>query len=223
MDCKGVLFDFNGTMFFDADKHLVAWERLGERLVGRPVTGEEIKALFGVPNAQIIERFLGRPLPEEQALALSEEKEALYRRLCLEDPEGLHLAAGLEPFLDFLAARGIPRTIASGATGSNIDAYFEWFGLGRWFQREKVVCDDGSLPGKPDPDIYLRAARQIGLPPERCLVVEDAMMGVRAAQAAGVAGIGVVAPPGERAPFAGLEGVVDVIGDFTEFDRSIFC
>ena len=217
----GVLLDFNGTMFFDSEKHIRAWCLLGRELVGRPVTVPEVQAMMGMPNGQILERFLGHPLPPAQAWELSERKEAFYRRLCLADPDGQHLVRGLPALLDRLKAAGIPRTIATSAVASNVDAYFQWFGLDRWFDRDRVVCDDGSFPGKPHPEVYLRAAAKLGLPAGDCLVVEDSLMGIRAARAAGAGGIVAIAPGGDPAGLAHLEGVSAVLPDFCGFPQEL--
>ena len=85
----------------------------------------------------------------------------------------------------------------------------------RWFDPEKIVYDDGTLPGKPNPDIYLKAARTIGLAPSRCVVVE-------AARRAG-AGYIVAMDSGATDPavLARLDGVARVIRSFDDFDRNL--
>ena len=137
----------------------------------------------GYSSIQMKEAF--DKLPELIA-ARTLEKEATYRECCLEDPEHFHLIAGAERFLDFLKAEGVDFTIATGSEYSNVDFYFEKFGLGKWFDRSRVVLDDGTFPGKPAPDGYLRAAKVLGRDPADCVVFEDSISGVRASHAAGV-------------------------------------
>ena len=94
---------------------------------------------------------------------LTEEKEGIYRRLCREDVERFRLADGLPEALDRLQARGVPMAIATGAGRGNLDFYFEAFHLERWFDWDHVIYDDGTLPGKPAPDVYLRACARLGV------------------------------------------------------------
>lgn len=91
----------------------------------------------------------------------------------------------------------------------------------RWFDPEKIVYDDGTLPGKPNPDIYLKAARTIGLAPSRCVVVEDAVSGIEAARRAG-AGYIVAMDSGATDRGAGATGRRRrVIRSFDDFDRNL--
>ena len=137
----------------------------------------------------MIRYFYRADLSDEEATALTEEKEGIYRRLCREDRERFRLAPGLPEALDRLRARGVPMAIATGAGRSNLDFYREAFHLERWFDMERIVYDDGELPGKPAPDVYLRACERLHMPPRECVVVEDAFAGIAAAQNAGVGAI----------------------------------
>lgn len=211
----GAIFDFNGTLFFDTDKHQEAWRKYGEQLLGRPVSQEEFQvSMLGRNNRLILQYLLGRtPTPEETAI-MGDEKEACYRRLCLADPETLHLAPGASEFLDRLKAAKIPVTIATSSGRENLDFYFEQFGLDRWFRKELCVREDGTFAGKPAPDIYLRAAERLGLPPARCTVFEDAISGIRAAHSAGAGQVVAVASSMEPAFFADTPGVTLTIRDY---------
>ncbi len=187
---KGHIFDFNGTMFFDGAKHDYAWRKYLEQQLGRPVVRVELlQYVYGRPSAEILEHFLGKGLSPEEQQAAAADKEAVYRALCLEDKKGLHLTDGLASYLDVLKQKHAKLTIASAANQENIDFYFKVFGLLRWFDREAVVCDDGTLRGKPAPDYYLEACRRIGLQPCECCVYEDSVSGVLAAHRANVGSI----------------------------------
>lgn len=187
---KGCIFDFNGTMFFDGAKHDFAWRRYLEQRLGRQVTREELlRYVYGRPSNLILEHFLGTELSQEERLQAASEKEALYRKLCMEDPAGLHLADGLVEYLDELRHQHMQLAIASAANRENIDFYFSVFGLDRWFCREHVVYDDGTLSGKPAPDYFQEASRRLGLPPQACRVFEDSVSGVLAAHRAKIGSI----------------------------------
>ena len=108
--------------------------------------------------------------------------------------------------------------IATGAGRGNLDFYFDAFHLERWFSRDRVVYDDGTLPGKPAPDVYLRACERINVAPRDCLVVEDAFAGIEAARNAGVEAIVAVTATNPAPALKALPGVKAVIDDYRDFD-----
>lgn len=94
--------------------------------------------------------------------------------------------------------------------------------LNKWFDLNKIVFDDGSILGKPEPDIYLKAATKIGIKAEKCIVVEDAISGIESAYRANIGKIIAIAPKSEHKIFKEMNGVNCVISDFKEFDRIFF-
>ena len=84
------------------------------------------------------------------------------------------------------AHNNIPRTIATSSEITNVQFFIQHLSLHRWFDVTKIVYDDGVRPGKPAPDMYLAAARNIGIAAGECMVVEDAISGLQAAHAAGI-------------------------------------
>lgn len=184
---KAVIFDFNGTMIFDTKMNEVSWREFIKKYTNRVAADEEmIKYVHGQPNTNIIRHYIDKELTDEEVAAYSEEKEVLYRALCQREKELFKLVKGLEPLLDRLKGRGIPFTIATAACKNNVEFYFEQFGLSRWFSIDKIVYDDGTLPGKPEPDVYLRACKILNMEPKNCIVVEDSLAGLMAAERAGV-------------------------------------
>ena len=138
-------------------------------------------------------------------------------RLCRQSPD-YKLADGLVEFLDFLAAHKIPRTIATASCGNNVRFFFDTLGLDRWFDLDKVIYNDGTLPGKPAPDLYLKAAQRLGVAPETCVIFEDSGAGIESAQRAGakkVVGIASMKKPAELETL----GVDAVIGDYTDLGK----
>ena len=216
-----VIFDFNGTLYFDSHLHIEAWKRF-LKLHGFPaMTDEQFKEKFlGRNHAEIMEMLHGRPLPADELDALAEEKEAIYRDICRERPDELKLVAGAEVFFDALKAHDIPFTIATGSGKSNVDFYFDVFRLDRWFDYSRVVYDDGSLPGKPDPAVYLKVTALIGKDPSECMVFEDSFSGIHSAHNAGIGRIAAISLP-ENIPYVKELGIADIIAtDFT--DPSVF-
>ena len=215
-DCKGVIFDFNGTLFFDTPFHEQAWRAYAARLCGRTLTEEEFRDhIHGRTNAEILTYCVGRPMSEDEIVRHGEAKEALYREICLSHPEAFHLAAGAEDYFNALMERGVPMAIATSSGLSNVDFYREHFALDRWFDRNTLVYNDGTMRSKPCPDIYLRAAEAIGVAPEACAVYEDMPSGIAAAKAAGAGRIIAVASALSPDYLQSLEGVTEVIADFT--------
>ncbi len=184
---KGVIFDFNGTMFLDSPLHERAWIDMAKKLRTEPLGIEEFYAnLQGRTNLQIITYLLGLQPSDIELSQITEEKELLYRTRC-SAPDGLHtLAPGVENFLNQLKPIGIPFTIATGSYLPNVQFYFSHLHLEKWFDFEKVIYDDGTYPGKPSPDIFLKAADKIGVKTADCLVFEDSYAGIRSAVAAGI-------------------------------------
>jgi len=214
---KAIVFDFNGTMFPDGEKHRIVWGEFLEKRLGRTITDEEFLAhAWGPTTDKVLRHFFGEQLGEDEIIRLGEEKEAIYRRLCLEDPETLKLTDGLPEFLDRLKENGAPIAIATGAGLSNLQFYFETFGLARWFSMDRVVYDDGKLPGKPDPAIYIEACALLGVEPGDCAVFEDSSAGLRSAYAAGVGEIIAVSASEPAEALLALPGVSRVIRDFRD-------
>lgn len=214
---KSAIFDFNGTLFFDTDKHNKAWRMYGEMLLKRPVSDYELQNyILGRNNKLILTYLLGRTPTEEETKTLGGEKEAFYRQLCLADPEHFHLAPGAENFLNKLKERGIPCTIATSSDLENINFYFESFNLSRWFKKELCVYENGSFNSKPAPDIYQKAAEKLKMPPNDCTVFEDAVSGINSAYSAGIGQIFAVASSASPDILSKIKGVTSVIKDYND-------
>lgn len=211
----GVIFDFNGTLFLDSDKHEKAWCCYLQKLTGKQMNSEEIKKnIHGRVNEAILKAYTQRELSASEIAIMSSEKEMMYRSLCMEDQDCLKLISGAAGFLDFLQHENIPFTIATASGEENVDFYFEMLGLERWFQKSNIIFDDGTFPGKPEPDIYLKAANRLNIKPEKCVVFEDAASGIQAAYAAGIEQIIAVATTFSKEYLMTLEPVKCVIDNF---------
>jgi beta-phosphoglucomutase-like phosphatase (HAD superfamily) len=222
MKYSGIIFDFNGTLLFDTPMHEQVWRDYSVHLRGSPLSEEEFLHMHGRPTRFFLEYLLGRSLSESEIDYHSEEKEKIYRKICLDLRPDLKLTTGACELLDFLKSRRIPRTIATASIKSNVDFYFETFHLSKWFDYGKVIYDDGSFPGKPDPQIYLRAAQKLSLPPQECIVAEDALSGIESAHSADIGCIVAIGPEETHTVLKAYSGVKHTIADFTEFDRNLF-
>ena len=223
MSYKGIIFDFNGTLFWDSAKHKQAWRDYSKKLRPTPFSDEEmVKYMFGRTNEQILEYALGRKPSPELVEKIGQEKEELYRQMCLEDKENFHLAQGVEDFLDFLKENNIPRTIATMSDKKNVDFYIKNFDLAKWFDVDKIVYSNGIIPSKPAPDIYQIAAKNIELAPKDCIVVEDAISGIESAYRAGIGKIVAICSEEPAELYKPIPAVSEIINNFDEFNRNLF-
>ena len=190
MNLKGILFDFNGTLLFDSDMHMEAFRRVFP-LFGKPVpTDEAMLSFFGATNRGIYSKYIDPYYTEEELHRFIELKERAYLDICLEMGETFRLADGAREMLDYIADKEIPYCLATGSERKNVEFYMEHLELGKWFELDRnLIYEDGSFMGKPEPDIYLLAAKRLGLIPSECLVFEDAPNGILAARRAGVGAI----------------------------------
>lgn len=186
MNKKAVVFDFNGTLFYDSDKHIKAWNIYAERLIGRELTDEEVMKMLGRTNRLILKLLLKKEPSDEMVAKIGAEKERLYRKLCFEDISGCKLAPGAPELLDKLAAADVKLAIATSSDAENVEFYFKYFGIDKWFTEHEVIYNDGTIAGKPNPDIYLKSMERLNVLPNETVVFEDAVAGVRAAKAANV-------------------------------------
>lgn len=219
---KGIIFDFNGVLLWDAPLHVRAWQEIARRLRGTDLTETEFSEhVHGRPNSYILSYVTGRSLDTKELLDLTQAKESLYREFCLDASGSFILSPGAERLLDFVAAKGIPRTIATSSEKTNVDFFFRHLGLAEWFDLREVVHDDGVIPGKPAPDMYARAAASIGLSPRNCIVVEDAISGLKSAFDAGIGCIIGLGPRAMHPRLLACEGLFMAIEDLDQLPRQL--
>ena len=220
---KGIIFDFNGTLYWDSQLHYDAWREYSKLLRGYEFSDEEMRdKMFGHTNEDIIEYAIGKKPTKEMVEKYGKEKEALYRKRCLLDLDSFKLAPGAIEFLDFLKQNNIPRTIATMSEWDNVEFYIKEFHLEKWFEIDKIVYSDGTIPGKPAPHIFKIAAEKLGLDPVDCVVVEDAIAGIKSAQGAGIGKIFAIASLEPIEFYEQMQGLSGIIKNFYEFDKTIF-
>jgi len=212
---KGAIFDFNGTLFWDTAFHDLAFDIFLEKH-GVQLTDEEKRVkIHGQMNPDIMRSIFGNQLTEKEIIDFSQDKELIYRQLCMND---LKFAPGAEELFGFFQEKGIPFTIASSSGIENISFYFANMKLDRWFTLDKVVYNNGTFRGKPNPDVFLEAAKKLDLLPEETVVFEDSIAGIEAAERAGAGKIYIVNSYGEnysRFPY-------EIIVNFDQVDRKLF-
>ena len=175
---KAIIFDFNGTLFFDNDKHIKAWGAISELIRNKDITEEELHTkLNGVPNHRIIQYFMDGKATNQDLNHYSLLKEEYYRNFCKEDKDSFHLVKGVETFFDALKENNIKMTIASASIKPNIDFFVESFGLDRWMKPEAIVYDDGTYENKVA--MFKKAAEVLDVAIEDCVVYEDSFSGIK--------------------------------------------
>lgn len=178
MNYNAIIFDFNGTLFFDTPLHIKAWDTISKQLNCGPITLDIIvKKYWGLKNIDLLKGLTDNAYSLEEYELLSSQKEALYRSYVKEDPS-YQLAEGVPEFFDYLKSKGIPFTIASASIKENIDFYIEHFHLDQWIDPSTIVYDDGNYPNKEE--MYRQAIKNLNcaLP---VLVFEDSSHGLKAA------------------------------------------
>jgi beta-phosphoglucomutase-like phosphatase (HAD superfamily) len=219
---RAIIFDFNGVLLWDAALQVKSWKAIAHSLRGCALTDEECAVhMHGRTNAYVLSYLAGREIVGQELLDWISRKETLYRRSCLENPQIFMLSPGAEMLLDDLARINIPRTIATSSEKTNLDFFIRHLGLERWFDLAGVAYDDGSMPGKPAPDIYLRAARNLDVPPSSCVVVEDAVSGIQSAHAAGIGYVIGMASVATREELLATPGVSAAIESLATFPREL--
>ncbi len=220
---EGIIFDFNGVLWWDGHLQVKAWQHYANALRGRSLSEEELAIhMHGRTNRHLISYLLNREIIGEELVKLTEEKESEYRQLCLSEGRFFALSPGAVDLLNFLKEFDIPRTIATASERKNLDFFVDNLELSRWFHIPEIVYDNGAFPGKPAPDIYLRAAANLKLKPSECIVVEDAYSGIQAACAAGIGYIIAIGPRSNHQNLRDLPGVAEVVETLGEIDKRLF-
>ena len=214
---SGVIFDFNGTLFWDTKLHNKAWDIFLTKHNLHLSDEDKFLKIHGKNNKDIFTSLFGGTLSGKQIEDYILEKEGLYQELCLQTD--MPLAPGAERFLDFLVEKKIPFTIATASGKENIDFYFEHLPLKKWFDYNRIVYNNGKIKGKPDPQIYQMAMEVIGKKPEDVIIFEDAIAGLQSAKNACAGKIIVV--DSNQDDYSDWKNC-QIIKSFDEIDRNQF-
>jgi HAD superfamily hydrolase (TIGR01509 family) len=184
---RAVLWDLDGTLIDSAGYHWLAW-RDTLAAEGRSVRPGDFANTFGKRNDELLRELFGPAVPVPWIERLSDAKEERFRSHVRE--RGLMALPGAMEWLKRLRESGWKQALASSAPPLNIEVALEVLGLRAFL--DAVVGAEEVGRGKPDPAIFLEAARRLGVPPQRCIVVEDAPAGLEGARRAGMRSIGVL-------------------------------
>ena len=186
---KGIIFDLDGVLVSTDELHYKAWKRLAEELGIDNFTREDNEKQRGVSRMESLEVVLNKSDKEysqEEKVALADRKNGYYVEM-LQKLDSSALLAGAVETLKMLREKGYK--IAVGSASKNAPLIIEKTGLLPLI--DEISCGLDITKSKPDPEVFLVAAKKLNLEPKECLVVEDAAAGVEAAKAGGMKSLGV--------------------------------
>jgi beta-phosphoglucomutase family hydrolase len=186
---EAVIWDMDGVIVDSGPHHFNCWHNTLDQY-SLVVTEPQLRRMFGMTSPEVVRILFGPDVKEEFVSQLCEEKEMLFREAIEKHAEYL---PGVEYWLNEFKCAGIRQAIASSGSQENIDAVLD--ALGTRIYLDEVVSGK-NLPSKPDPAVFLQAARQLGIEPDSCLVIEDAIAGVAGAKAAGMKCLAVTSTNG---------------------------
>jgi HAD superfamily hydrolase (TIGR01509 family) len=207
-DNGAVIWDVDGTLVDTAEMHFQAWAELCADL-GRPFSRADFAATFGRRNPEIFQYLFGDRLGTAEVDELGFRKEELYRAAAR---QGVELLPGGRSLLEGLHAAGFKQAIGSSAPLANVELILQITHSAQFF--DAISSAEDTQRGKPDPQVFEVAARKLGAPPTKCVVMEDAVAGVQAAKAGGMKCIAVSFVghhPEEKLRAAGADLVVPTL------------
>ena len=179
-----IIWDMDGVLVDTGEYHFESWVKTFDQL-GLPFSEEQFRATFGMNNAGILEIICGKKLSPDQEQRLGDFKEEVFREAIKGKAT---LLPGIEESLKNFSEWNLKQAIASSAPPKNIEVLVKELEIGKYFD---ALVSGFDIPGKPDPGVFLKAARQVGVSPENCIVIEDAVAGVAGAKNAGMKCIAV--------------------------------
>ena len=209
---RAVVFDLDGTLAHNMPIHAEAFAEFVVRHGLPPFTLERRRELDGKRNSEIFPVLFERALTEEEWRAFEHEKESLYREVGRGRVQAL---SGASALLDALDTNGVRAAVATSAPAENVTFTLREIGLERLLG--DVVRGDQVPRGKPFPDVFLAAARHLGVAPEQCLAFEDAPIGVEAAMSAGMRCVAVTTSFDSATLLASRVRPTAIVADFDEF------
>lgn len=214
---RAIVFDLDGVIVHTDMYHYRGWKSIADDL-GIPFDETANNRLRGVSRMEsleiLLEPWTGEPFTEEQKVELATTKNERYREM-LGELTPADVDESVRVTLDELRARGLK--LAIGSSSKNAKFILERIGLGDWFD---AISDGTNITrSKPDPEVFLKAAEFLGIEPELCVVVEDAVAGIDAAHAAGMYGVAI----GDAAAQGAGDARLDTFSDLSVVMTALGC
>ena len=185
----GALFDWDGVIIDSHNQHEKSWSKLAEE-ENEVLPDNFFKMTFGMRNENIIPNFFGNWIDvtnQEEVTRLADRKEEIYREIIISD--GIEPLPGVRDLLQSLRSEEIACSIASSTPIANIETVMGMIGLSDYF--DAITAAEDVSNGKPNPEVFLKAAEKIKVDPKNCVVFEDAHVGIEAGLAANMQVIAV--------------------------------
>lgn len=205
----GVIFDMDGVLVDSYGPHYESWRITAERR-GYSLSEAVFRTVFGRTNRAIIPVITGRDLPPEEMDAWGEEKEAVYREIL---QRHFPVMPGAAALIESLLGDGARLALGSSGPPENVAVLINHLPAVQRFQA--VITGRDVRRGKPDPEVFLKAADGLGLPPRNCAVVEDSPAGLEAAHRAGMAAIALAGTASREILGSLADVVVQTLTDLT--------
>lgn len=215
MKTTALIFDMDGTMVDSMPAHARSWDLFRQRHGLEISVAEIMRRTTGRTGMECVRELLGQHIPDDEALRLVDEKEAIYRDFFGRE---FREVAGFTRFAHQAQDRGLKVAVATAGDRHNLAFVLEHLKLQR--APEAAVRGDEGLPGKPEPALFLEAARRIGAAPAECIVFEDAPFGIEAARRAGMRAVAICSTH-KPEELAGPH-VVATVRDFEELMKNDF-
>jgi len=182
-----VIFDMDGVICHTNPYHSLAFREFFSVRNLSPTDEEFAMHMFGKSNSYILSHFLKRPIEGEELLQMEEEKEGLFRKMYepFIDP-----IKGVVEFMNDLKANDVKIGVATSAPYANLELILSKVAI-----REKlgsILASEDVKKHKPDPEVYLTSAKNLGISPGNCVVFEDSFSGITSALSAGMKVVGVL-------------------------------
>ena len=178
---EAYIFDMDGVLIDSVSTHARCWDVVAERLrrIHKP---EHMQMGNGQTSLSYVQNVLQWTQDRQEAQRIVDEKENIYKELV--DEEGVNLVDGARQLLQHLQEKKLPLAVGTSAPTKNADYLLEKAGIRSYF--DGVVTAEDVERGKPDPEVFLKAAQSLGVEPAKCVVFEDAAAGIKAAKAGGM-------------------------------------
>ena len=199
---RAVIWDMDGVIADTAVPHFRSWQFAFSKQ-GIDFSEQDFRNVFGQRNDLIVRKMMGQDISQKVINSVSEDKENFFRAEVVKD---LRLFPGVLELLKLLKEHGIASAVGSSAPLENVNVILNGLKIEDYFQA--VVFGLEVKEGKPNPEVFLTAARKLGVKPSDCIVMEDAIAGVSAAKKAGMACIAVTNTHAARA-LIGADLIVD--------------
>lgn len=187
MSKQAVIFDMDGVICHTNPFHSKAFQVFFAKRNLNPTEEEYAKHMYGKSNKYIFSHFLGREIVGDEFIALEDEKEGLFREIY---KDAITPISGFLPFLTSLKDLGLKTGVATSAPYANLELIMGKLGFES--KMESILASENVKKHKPDPEIYLTSASNLGVSPSQCIVFEDSYSGVSAALNAGMRVVGVL-------------------------------